>query len=135
MAKGSFLGFDYGTKHIGVAAGQTVTQTASPVTTIHNSDFNKINWDEVLKIISNWRPEALIVGMPFNMDGSDNEITVLARKFAENLRKKTELEVHEVDERLSSKAVGYEMERLGKKIKAKDDALAACIILESFLKN
>jgi putative holliday junction resolvase len=130
--KGCLLGFDFGLKRIGVAVGQRITQTASPLETL--SAQNGIpDWTAVKRLVKAWNPEGLVVGMPFNMDDSESYITVKTREFISGLSEQVPLPIYTVDERLSTKAVGYELERLGKKNLKKDDALAACVILESYL--
>lgn len=96
------LGFDFGMKRIGVAVGQTVTQSANPLDTLAAKDGNP-NWQDLTKLIKKWRPDALIVGIPLNMDGTDQKITHHARQFAEKLREQTKLPVYEMDERLTTK--------------------------------
>jgi len=130
----SFLGFDFGTKRIGVAVGQTITGTASPLETL-DAKQGVPDWKIIHRLIQAWHPVGLVVGMPYNMDDTEAEITKLTKKFVQKLGKETSLKVHVIDERLTSKAVKYECERLGKKMKEKNDALAACLILESFLEN
>lgn len=95
------LGFDFGLKYIGVAAGQSVTGTASPVKTLNAKDGNPI-WAEVIALIHAWKPEKLLVGVPLNMDGTEQPMTERARQFAQVLQTKTQLPVIEVDERLST---------------------------------
>jgi len=94
--------FDFGTKRIGVAVGQTVTQTARPLETLAAKD-GLPNWDMLNKLMKKWQPNAMVVGIPVNMDGSDQAISLLAREFADNLRKHYHLPVYEIDERLTTK--------------------------------
>lgn len=96
------VGFDFGMKRIGVAIGQTVTQTARPLETI-SAVQGVPNWLDITKIIKKWRPDALVVGIPLNMDGSDQPITQTAKEFAQQLKAHTQLIVYEVDERLTTK--------------------------------
>lgn len=97
------LGFDFGTKRIGVAVGQTVTQTARPLDTIHTKD-GVPNWQAIEKVIKKWLPDALVVGIPLNMDGTEQAITQTAREFAAELQKRFATPVFEMDERLTTKA-------------------------------
>src|SRR5690606_23149449 len=78
------LGFDYGTQRIGVAVGQTITHTATPLAALHARD-GVPNWDHIATLISEWRPARLVVGLPLNMDGSESEMCVRAKKFANRL--------------------------------------------------
>lgn len=96
------LAFDFGMKRIGVAVGQTITKTANPLDTIHAKNGIP-NWDAVGKIIKKWRPDAIIVGIPLNMDGTEQPISQHAKSFALELRKRYEVLVYEVDERLTTK--------------------------------
>lgn len=95
------LGFDFGMKHIGVAVGQTVTHTAKPLSTLSAKD-GMPNWEEIDQCIKNWQPKILLVGLPLNMDGSEQAITFAAKKFGNRLQAHTKLPVEFVDERLTS---------------------------------
>lgn len=131
----TFLGFDFGLKYIGVATGQTFTYTAQPLTTlIANQGIPQ--WDEVKKLIHNWRPNALVVGLPLNMDGSEQPLTHAAKKFAKQLEENFQLTVHLIDERLTSVAAReYLFEQGGYKALQKKaiDSMAAKFILETWL--
>ncbi|MGD8418524.1 MAG: Holliday junction resolvase RuvX [Pseudomonadales bacterium] len=96
---GSVLAFDYGEKHIGVAVGQTVTRTASPLETIARAD-----WAAVDRLVNEWRPSRLLVGLPLNMDDTESDMSARARRFAAELERRTGLPVALVDERLTSYA-------------------------------
>jgi putative Holliday junction resolvase len=128
---GTLLGFDYGPRKIGVAVGQTVTRTASPLA-ILRAVREQPDWNGISRLIDLWRPEALVVGLPFNMDDSEAEPAPLARRFARRLEGRYGLRVILVDERLTSlEALG----RLrGKSKNTSDlDAMAAKLILETWL--
>ena len=96
------IGFDFGMKRIVVAIGQTLTQTARPLVTLQ-AKSGIPDWDSILKLIKKWQPGALVVGIPINMDGTDQSISQHAREFASNLRQHFQLPVHEMDERLTTK--------------------------------
>jgi putative Holliday junction resolvase len=96
------LAFDFGKKRIGTAIGQTVTQTARPLTTINAKDGIP-NWQEITAIIKKWRPDAIVIGIPLNMDGTEQPLTADARAFANSLKDQYNLPVFEMDERLTSK--------------------------------
>ena len=70
------LSFDFGTKKIGIAVGQTITQSSSPLTVIFNKE-NKVNWQEISQIVGEWKPDLLLIGKPLNMDGTDSDIMTL----------------------------------------------------------
>lgn len=95
------LGFDFGMKHIGVAVGQSLTGTATPLGTIAAKDGIP-NWEEIKDTIAKWRPLQIVVGIPLHMDGSEQALTHAARRFAERLVERYQLPVLPVDERLSS---------------------------------
>jgi len=131
------LGFDYGTQKIGVAVGQSVTGGARELAVLKARD-GVPDWDEIAKLLSEWQPDALVVGLPLNMDGSAGNISQRAEKFARRLHGRFNLPVHLHDERLSSFAARGE--RLsqdgGRKSRNKPiDALAAALIVEGFLQN
>lgn len=99
--EGYIVAFDFGTKRIGVAVGQRVTETATPLTPV--AARNGVpQWELVEKIIQTWKPRALVVGLPLNRDGTDQPLTKLVRIFIADLKKRTHLAVYEVDERLST---------------------------------
>ncbi len=82
------LAFDFGTKKIGVAVGQTITKSSSPLAVVFNKD-NRINWDQILEIINEWQPQLMLIGKPLNMDGTDSDIMKLVEKFHKELYKLT----------------------------------------------
>ena len=84
------LGFDYGKKRIGIATGQTITHSATPCTTLNQVDGNP-DWPAIQAEIQQWKPQALIVGMPYHTDGSENKMTAAARQFAYELEKRFKL--------------------------------------------
>lgn len=96
------MGFDFGMKKIGVAVGQTITETAQPLKTL-SAVSGKPRWEEIQALLKKWQPDALVVGIPFNMDGTDQPVTQAARHFANTLREHTQLTVYEIDERLTTK--------------------------------
>lgn len=122
----AFLAFDWGERRIGVATGNAVTRTASAMLTITGQE--PVRWQRVLTVIDEWRPDVLVVGVPYHPDGAAHHNTRRAQRFARRLHGRTGLPVVEVDERYSS----TEAHALG----ARDaDAAAACIILEQFLRS
>lgn len=137
MPSDVYLGFDFGYKRIGVAVGQRLTCSASPLPTIH-AKSGVPDWNDIQKAINEWRPRALIVGMPTCIDDSELYTTAAAKRFAKQLRKHFELPVHLVDERLSTvEARGRLFEQGGyRKLKSTQiDSIAACIILEQWLQH
>jgi len=125
----ALLCFDYGTKKIGVAVGQTLTNTATPLGVISVRQ-GKPDWDRLTAFIRAWRPQALIVGDPLTMDGSRQTLTDHADKFARQLTGRFKLPVHRADERLTT------IEALVREQKKTEiDHIAAQIILEGWLEQ
>lgn len=119
--------FDYGEKRIGVAIGQRIIGIATPLETIRVRN-GRPDWPRIALLIKRWRPAALIVGHPLNMDGSRQPVTDAADRFAKRLAGRFGLPVHRADERLST----FEArDRTGRS--ADLDAVAAQVILESWL--
>ena len=125
------LGFDYGTRKIGIAVGQTITGTANPLVTLRTND-RKPDWDHIEKLIKEWRPEALIVGLPLDLDDAECEIVPMVKRFSRQLEGRFQLPVHLADERLTSREA---QSRSGHKVKHKDelDAIAAQLIIETWM--
>lgn len=96
------IGFDFGMKRIGIAVGQTITKTARALQTI-SANKGCPNWDEISNLLKKWSPDALVVGVPLNMDGTQQPLTHHAKQFAYLLKKRYQLTVYEIDERLTSK--------------------------------
>lgn len=122
----SLLCFDFGTKRIGVAVGQTITQTATPLQTVRNKN-NRPDWNNIEKLIDEWQPDALVVGLPLNMMDEVQEMTIASEKFMRQLHGRFHLPVYSIDERLSS----FEAtQRTGKTTDI--DPVAAQAILETW---
>jgi putative Holliday junction resolvase len=129
------LSFDFGMKRIGVAVGQTITQTARPLTTL-KANQGIPQWEEVNKLIRIWQPDALIIGIPLNMDDTEQPLTHAAKTFSATLQKRYQLPVYGVDERLSTKDArerlfnqgGYKALQGGQV-----DSVAAQLILQNWL--
>lgn len=129
------IAFDYGVKSIGVAVGQKITGTASPLSALKANDGIP-NWQTIADVFAEWQPDNLLVGLPLNMDGSEQEITQRARKFANRLHGRFGLTVHTHDERLSTvdaKARLFELGGFKKLTKEKVDSVSACLIYESWV--
>lgn len=137
MPKGVFLGFDFGFKRIGLAVGQEITLTARPLSTLA-AEQGVPDWQLLSRIINEWKPEALIVGLPTCIDDSEQYTAPAARSFARKLKKQFALPVHMVDERLSTVEARARLFAEGgyRKIKSTEvDSIAACIILEQWLQH
>ena len=131
----TYLAFDYGEKYIGVAVGSSHSRRAEPVTTLRGSAKNP-DWVGISKLMEEWRPHTLVVGLPLNMDGSANPMTRAARKFGQRLKERYNLPVHMVDERLSTLAARDILNEAGvpmRRHKSRLDQAAAQTILQAFL--
>ncbi|MFK5913352.1 MAG: Holliday junction resolvase RuvX [Woeseiaceae bacterium] len=133
----TFLGFDFGTKRIGIAIAQEVTGTANPLTTV-TAKKHKPDWDSISKIINEWQPDLLIIGLPLHMDGSEQPMTQAARRFSNQLNGRYNLPIALMDERLSSnEAESILKERSGGAAvfqeKEQIDMISAQLILQSWL--
>ena len=128
------LAFDFGTKSIGCAIGQSITGTAQALPAFKAQDGIP-NWEAIEKCLKEWKPDVVIVGLPLNMDGTEQNLTLLARKFANRLQGRFGVNVHLQDERLTTTQARSEIfERGGFKAlkKGKVDGISACLILESW---
>lgn len=128
------LGFDFGTKRIGVAVGQQLTGTARALETLSSPDGGP-DWRGISRLIEQWHPDALVLGLPLNLDGTDHEITRLARRFGNRLRGRYNLPVYTIDERLSSSEAEALLAERGRFDKADVDKVAAQLILQSWLEQ
>lgn len=134
---GCVLGFDYGLKRIGVAVGQLVTRTASPLAILDNQPASL--WQQVGELINQWKPQCVIVGLPLSMDGAETEMSAACRKFARRIHGRYGLPAFLQDERLSSRAADSRFAALRadglkrKKHAAETDSLAAQVLLEDWL--
>lgn len=134
------LGFDFGTKRIGVAVGSHVSGRARVLTALYHRD--EPDWEAIGRLVSEWRPHALVVGLPLREDGREQPITGRARRFMNELERHFDLPVHESDERFSSteardrlrsqRAIGVRRRRLAR---GDFDAMAAQVILEGWLQR
>ena len=123
-AERSFLAFDYGLKRVGVATGNTVLKRAQPLRTLTSE--GEARFDEISRLVREWQPHALVIGVPFHPDGAEHENTARARRFGRRLAGRLGLPVHEVDERYTT----VQAQADG----ARDlDAAAAAVILQQFL--
>ena len=129
----TLLGFDYGVKHIGVAVGQTLLQSATPLTTLH-AKKHKPDWDAITQLIAEWQPVELVVGLPFTMDDTESEIAGKAKRFARQLHGRYHLPVHMIDERLTTREAASILHTQDKR-DGRLDALAAALILETWLRK
>lgn len=130
------LAFDFGLVKIGVAAGQSLTGTAQAIAPLKARD-GAPQWEQVETLLKEWQPQILVVGLPLNMDGTDNDITVRARRFANRLTGRFNIPHVLWDERLSTreaKEIALERGHRGNFRESPIDSFAAQLILESWLR-
>ncbi len=121
------LAFDFGLRNIGVATGQTITQTASELGIVRARD-GVPDWNVLDAFVREWQPERLLVGLPLNMDDTLSDMAVRAKRFARKLEARYRLNVELVDERLTS----FEARGLSRDLDAQH-AIAARLIAETYL--
>ncbi len=133
---GRWLGIDHGSKRIGVAAGDTSSEIAAPLTVLDGADLNRIA-EQIVRIAEEHDARAVVVGWPLNMDDTEGPQGRIARDFAAYLAEHTDLDVRLWDERLSSfqadQALAGAFTRKQKKMR--QDAIAAAVILQDFLSS
>ena len=127
------LAFDFGTHHIGVAVGQTVTKTSSPLAVLNVAREGKEIWNTISRLIDEWKPDRLLVGMPLNMDGTPSEMMKKVDPFFKKLQKISSIPCELVDERLTS----FEAKQLMHEDSKDDrvDDLAAKIFLDNWIEH
>ena len=122
----SFLAFDFGTRRVGVAVGNSMLNRARPLTTV--SAMGDARLQAIARLVEQWQPDALVVGVPSHPDGAPHDNTRRAKSFARQLHGRFRLPVHEVDERYTT------VEAMAQG--AGDvDAAAAALILEQFMRS
>lgn len=134
---GTVLAFDFGEKRIGVATGETLLGSAHPLTVIH-AESNDDRFAAIGKLIAEWQPEQLVVGLPTHADGTPHEMTRLASKFGERLVKRYKLPVFYADERLTSLDAEARLRETGRNSRTAKpllDAVAAQLILQTWFES
>ena len=127
------LAFDFGTQHIGVAVGQTITKTSSPLMILNVAREGKEIWNTISNLIDEWKPDRLLVGKPLNMDGTPSDMMKKVDPFFQKLQKISNIPCELVDERLTS----FEAKQLMQKDSKYDriDDLAAKIFLDNWIEH
>ena len=125
------ISFDFGTKKIGVAVGQTETKTSSPLQIVFSKN-NTVNWDEIASIVNEWKPNLILVGKPLNMDGSDSDMMEKVDIFYKKLKKISKIPCEYVDERLTSFEARESLTEIKKDL---IDAHAAKILIDQWFNN
>ncbi len=128
----TLLCFDFGTRQIGVAYGQTLSGTAQPVAVLRARD-GQPQWEQVMRLVAEWQPQRLLVGLPLNMDGTESEFCTRARRFAGRLHARTGKPVTLVDERLSTAEAKLDSGSGRDYRRNPVDGLAAALILRTWL--
>ena len=121
------VAFDFGTKKIGVAVGQTETNSSSPLQVIFNKN-NRINFDEINILLKEWKPDIIIIGKPLNMDGTDSEIMKEVERFYQKLKNIYDARFEYVDVRLTT----FEARQIFDEKKVEVDANAAKILIDNW---
>jgi putative Holliday junction resolvase len=129
---GVLLGFDYGSHKIGVAVGQTLTRTATPLETL-GLVGQRPDWQRIGALLDEWRPDAIVVGHPFEMSDREADNAPAAKRFARQLHGRFRLPVHLADERLTSRSAWETLGGTAAKDPTRVDAYAAKLILETWL--
>jgi len=134
------MGFDFGKARIGVAIGQEITATATPLAVVSVKN-HRLNWQIIDELIQQWQPNLLVLGLPYHADGSANAVTEAALDFAHELQNRYCLKVETIDEHLSSREakqrISHAWEISNRKYQHKHhidsiDSVAAALILESW---
>jgi len=129
------LGFDFGLRRIGVAVGQHITGTASPLTPIKAQEGIP-DWQVIGGLMTEWKPVLVLVGEPINMDGSDSAMAARARKFARRVQGRFGARITMVDERLSSYDVKQRVRQYHGAVDFADhaiDSAVAVLLIEQWL--
>lgn len=137
MFQSTVMAFDFGTKSIGIAIGQNITETARPLTAC-KANNGKPDWEKIKKLLQEWRPDFGVVGLPLNMDGTEQPLTENARQFGHTLHRRFGIRIIFHDERLSTvEARAYLFGKGGYQAldKSSVDATSAVIILESWFSS
>ena len=133
----TIMAFDFGTQKMGMAVGQALIESATPLALFPMKDGIP-QWENLLKIIKQHQPQLFLVGLPLNMDDSESELSTRARKFAKRLRHQSNINTLMVDERLTTREARdeldhYQAQGRGKKLAA--DSLAAALLIESWYRE
>ncbi|MFI4938088.1 MAG: Holliday junction resolvase RuvX [Candidatus Berkiellales bacterium] len=136
VEEGIYLSFDFGTKYIGIAVGQSITHTANPVTTLPAKNGIP-SWDQLGDVIKKWQPKGLIVGLALQPDSSASDTSLAAQKFGHHLNKHFNLPIYFIEERLTTVAAKQRLKEQYPTTHYQHDvdAMSAVIILESWFNS
>ena len=130
------MAFDFGIKHIGIAIGQEITKTASTFYSIKALE-GQPDWNELDDIVHEWKPDLIVVGDPYNMDGSRSKIQDMSDRFSDALYKRYQIQLEKTDERLSSREANERLQNLdiGTKSSSNKHSISAQVILEDWFRS
>ena len=130
------MAFDFGIKNIGIAIGQEITKTASTFYSIKALE-GQPDWNELDDIIHEWKPDLIVVGDPYNMDGSRSKIQDMSDRFSDALYKRYQIQLEKTDERLSSREANERLQNLdiGTKSSSNKHSISAQVILEDWFRS
>ena len=135
----TLLGFDFSKNRVGIAVGQELTGTVTPLTTLHAKN-SKPDWEGISRLIEEWQPDLCIVGLPLTEDGAEQESSQAARRFANQLNGRYQLPVELADERFTTREAqsliqNSSMSKKDRQNKSNIDKIAAQLILQSWLEH
>ena len=135
----TLLGFDFSKNRIGVAVGQELAATVTPLTTLYAKN-SKPDWDAITQLIEEWQPDLCVVGLPLTEEGGEQDATQAARRFANQLNGRYQLPVEFADERFTTREAqsliqASSMSKKDRQNKANIDKIAAQLILQSWLEH
>ncbi len=133
----SVMAFDFGTKKTGVAYGVCLTGNASPLALLVMKDGIP-DWSALDKTLAEWQPDACLVGLPLNMDDTESELCLRARKFARRLKHRSNKPVWMVDERLTTREARQDVRQISAQRRGKApaaDSIAAVMLIESWFRE
>ncbi|PHM55922.1 Holliday junction resolvase RuvX [Xenorhabdus sp. KK7.4] len=137
MKNRTVIAFDFGTRSIGAAIGQEITGTARALDSFKAKEGSP-NWDLIEKLLKEWQPDLVIVGLPLNMDGTEQPVTAQAKKFANRIHGRFGVQVELHDERLTTVEARSHLFAYGgyrALDKGKVDSTSAVVILESWFEQ
>lgn len=128
------MAFDFGTQKFGIAVGQKMIESVNPLPLFPVRDGIP-DWDKLLNIVQQWQPDLFLIGLPLNMDDTESDLSLRARKFARRLRHQTNIPTYMIDERLSTREARQQLQYYqaqGQKKRVNADSLVASILIETW---
>lgn len=130
----SVMAFDFGTQKFGIAIGQKMIESVNPLPLFKVRDGIP-DWQQLYKIIQEWQPDLFLVGLPLNMDDTESELSLRAKKFARRLQHQTNILTYMIDERLSTREARQQLQHYQAQGQAKRlnaDSLVAGLLIETW---